>query len=181
MARLEATPLTGGKEGESVVEMRRDFLHGQHIHPGAGEFQRQRQPIQPPADIDHCFRIARRQLKRGFSSLRPFDKQTNGIVVEQAVPRYWLRGIGEAQRRDAHDHFAVKCERLAAGHKQRQVWAARQQEGGDAGAFLNHMFTVVQHQQQVPRMEKRAKSFEWREIRRLGQREHIGDGLDHQV
>jgi len=126
-------------------------------------------------------RVARRQLKRGFNSACPFHKETDRIVAEQARPCSRLRWIGETQRRDAQDRFTADRERLTAGRKQHQPWTACQQDGDDTGTFLNHMFTVVQHQEQAPGLQKRAKPLNRRQIGSLGQCEHCGDGVDHQV
>jgi len=67
--RLKTAPLPRGEQGKTVAEARGNFLDGQHVYPGTCQFERQRDAIKPPADLDNCFRIVCLQLKCGLNSL----------------------------------------------------------------------------------------------------------------
>ena len=103
------------------------------------------------------------------------------VKVEEARPIHLLGFIGETQSRDAQDHFSAHQEWLTAGRKQYKARTARQKRGRNASTFLNDVFTVVQHQKQVPGLEISRKPLDQRLIRSFGQCEYFGDGFKHQV
>ncbi len=149
----EGGAITSSQEPEALIQPRRKECYLHSPYSSRGQFERQGNAIEPTADLDHGSCIAISQPKRRFGSVCPFHKETESVVVKQSRPIHRLGFIGEAQSRDAQDHFPVDRERLTTGCKQRQAWTARQKRGHDAGTFLNDMFTVVQHQEQVPGQE----------------------------
>ena len=52
MPRIDAGPLTG-EEGEALVEPGRQRLDADRAHPRRRQLDRQRQPVEPPADLGH--------------------------------------------------------------------------------------------------------------------------------
>jgi hypothetical protein len=62
---------------------------------------------------------------------------------------------GELQRRDRPDHLAADTQRLAAGGEYPHVRTGTQQPLGELGTGLEQMLAVVQHQQQLARLQAR--------------------------
>ena len=48
-----------GQQAKPVGQPQRDLVHGQHPHPGGGQFDGQRQTVQAPDDLDDVTDIRR--------------------------------------------------------------------------------------------------------------------------
>ena len=69
------------QEAKTILQALRQLLRRQHLDPGGGQFNCQRDAIQSLADLQHMRHILRRQVKILAHGARPFDKELNGGVV----------------------------------------------------------------------------------------------------
>ena len=89
-----------------------------------------------------------------------------------------VTGPVERERRHHVDRFAVEAERFATGHQQRHGWAVPVESGGDVRGGLEHVLTVVEHDQGISVAVRRYDTVKERlaalltDAQRLGQRVH---------
>lgn len=138
-------------------------------HPSSrrGQLQRQRQPVEPAADLADVGRVHGREAETGPTGQRALDEQEHGFTRGDSRQ---VRALG---RRGERGHrpgvLAVQPEHLAARHEHLQARASPKQVCAEAGARLDQVLAVVQHQQQPLRTEAARQ--------RLG--EWLGRALDH--
>jgi hypothetical protein len=153
--------ITPRQQLEALVQPLRKGRHTHSPYPPCSQFERQGETIQPTTDLRYDSSIVVGQPKRRGSGLCSFHKEMESVVVEEARPIQRPRRIREAHSRDVPDHFSAHQEWLTAGRKECQTRTARQEEGNDISTFLNNMFTVVQHQEQVSGLQIRSKPLDW--------------------
>ena len=127
-------------------------------NPGRGQFDRQRQAVHEPADLDHGRRILRRQLEVRSDRLRPFQEQADGPAFRRPLDR---RGVGGRERQRGHRQLpltphleprAARDEDLQRGANPQEVDHQRRRPG--------HVLEVVEQQQQFLRTQILAKAFD---------------------
>ena len=59
---------------QRAVDLGGDLARRERAHPGGGQLDRQRQPLQPAADVRHRRAGLRVQLKLGGAALRPLHE-----------------------------------------------------------------------------------------------------------
>ncbi len=119
-----------GREPEPVVEGRHQLRGSQLGGPRGNELDRERQPIQPPADLGH--ERSRRQLAAGRA--RPADEQ--------------LFRIGSRQRRYLELVLPVQVEPSAARREHTQTRGAFQQLAHNRRG-IQQLLEVVEEQQEL--------------------------------
>ena len=114
--------------------------------PRGGQLDRQRQAIQPRADLGNHRGIFRREREVGAHRLRACHKQRHCRVGGQRLGRggAWR---GQGQRRHGQLVLARKMQRDPARHQRAQVRALRQQRGHQRRGTHN-LLEVIEHQQQ---------------------------------
>jgi hypothetical protein len=76
---------TTGQYGEAIRQPGEQRLRGQGLQPRCRQFQRERQPVEPPANLDHGERILRREREVGANRLGALDQQVDGGHLGQGV------------------------------------------------------------------------------------------------
>ncbi len=121
-----------GQQPETVVEPVGQLPRGEHPQAGRGEFDGERQAVQPPADLGAGRRVV-------------VDAETGAgggpAVGEQAQ----CDRVG--QWSDGPQHLARYGERLAARGQHRHSGAFGEQPLGEGRCGPDHMLAVVEHQQ----------------------------------
>ena len=76
----------------------RDLLHAEHSDPSRGEFNRQRDALQPPTDFHYPRRSSRRQGEARRGCACALDKQTHGFGPRERFVRERLSAVDECER-----------------------------------------------------------------------------------
>ena len=74
-----------GQELERLLEPPRHRVGRQQAAPGRGELDRQRQAVQPAADLGHVARTLVRELEGGIDCPCPRDEEPHGVVRRQLL------------------------------------------------------------------------------------------------
>ncbi len=115
--------------------------------PGGGELDRQRQAVQPQADLSDRGCVLVRQLKVRLHSLGALDKQPYCLTVGQLFDgqRFEI-GPGQRQRGYRKDMLAAHVQHLSAGYQQLQLGAISEQFPHHGGRSRD-LLKVIEEQQ----------------------------------
>ena len=69
---------TAGEEAEALVEAARDLFRAHRRDPRGGELDRERDAVEPTADLDHGHRGGRVEGEPGFDRRGPFHEEPHG-------------------------------------------------------------------------------------------------------
>ena len=127
-------PGAAGQHAEHVVEPPRELPDRQHPHPGGGQLDRQRQPVEARAHLSDRLpaRVGDGEGRR--DKARP--------VLEQP------RRVRALERRYRPGAFALDAERLPAGGEHGQRRALGEQVLGEARDLRGQVLAVVEHHEQ---------------------------------
>ena len=120
---------------------------GQQPHRGGREFQRQRQAVEPAAELGHRLSVLAGQGEPGLDITDPVDKQPHRWVLRQCLE-------GDPGRRNAqrvHPPFLLTADPQyhPAGHQHPQA-RRRLEQVRDHGRGVQHLLEVIQNDQHVP-------------------------------
>ena len=110
----------GARSAECHLQTLGDLGGRQQPAAGRGELDRQRQPVDAPADLRDRRGVAVAEIERGIVGSRPLDEQGDCIVAGQCLRVLGRSELGQRERRDGIALLGVQRERLAAGGKHRQ-------------------------------------------------------------
>ena len=119
----------GRKQRQSTIESRHELIQIQECHAGCSELNRERQAVEPAADLVH----GRRRLELGSDGPCPLAEQDSSVVVRQGLDRVPLLGLD--------------LERLAARDQELGVRCAREQRR-DGGRGFDDLLEVVQENEE---------------------------------
>ena len=163
-------PAPARQQCEPIGQAVEDLLHRQNAGPHRRELDRERQAVEPPADIHDRPLVCLRQLECARRGLRPLHKKPDRLVLTELVQG--LGGIWRRQLERRHGEHVLtrRRQRLTAGgddpHPRRGACDLGHEERG----CVEQVLAVVQNQQQLPALEVAEK-----------QRDRIGGGLIAQV
>ena len=165
---------------ERPFDAGQQFARRQDLDPGCGQLDRQREAVQPAADVDHRAGVLRRQREVGPACRGPLDEQRNRCTLHQRRRRGERIGSRERERRDRELLLAVDVEHDAAGHQNLERGTGVQQFLHQ-GRGIGHLLEIV-HEQERP--AEAAKMLgdrpDQREIAALTNTERPGNGRCHQ-
>ena len=156
-----------GQQPEAVVEPVQHLVHGQRPQPSGGQFQRERNAVEPVAELGDRRLVGRPDGEPGDDG--------GGAVGEQGGR------IGGVHRRQRHGPLAVEPERPAARGQHLQPGGAAQQLPGQFGAGVDQVLVAVQDEQQVPVGEEVAQYGAHRAAAVAGGSQRLGDGVVQEV
>ena len=164
-------PRPAGQQREPLIEPGLQLARRHDPQPGRGQLDRQRDPIQPPADPPgHRGGLLvpgqRHPLRGGPVRQQPHRLAGQDRPGVSAVAR-------SAHGRHPVDALSADAERLAAGGQQRQVRAAPQQRVGQLRARADHVLTVVQQYQQDSPAHRIHQRVQHRTARLLPHPQHV--------
>lgn len=156
-----------GQQSEAVVEPLEHLVHGERAQPPGGQLQRQRNAVQPLAQLGD----------RGLVGLPHGEgaEHGRGAVGEQGGR------VGGVQRRQRHIPLTGEPERPSSGGQYPQPGGAAQQLRGQLGAGVDQVLVAVQDEQQFTVGEVLAERGAHRAAAVVGERQRLGDGVVQEV
>ena len=150
-------PLPLGEAGARCrpqkIEPRAETLEhgagGKEIAACRGELERQRQTVEPNAELAHRLGVRLGELEVGPGGPGAVDEQPDRLDPAQLRKRETLRPIRQLQRRHRIDPFLRHPERGAARDEQLHAGCAGQQLSQERGS-VEHVLEVVEQQQRLP-------------------------------
>ena len=125
-----------------------DLARGEQGATRRRELDRQRQPVEPPADRHRRSDAVVAQLEVGVVCTRALAEQREGVDAEQGIKVAVRRRVGHRERWHEKDLFGVNGQGLAAGGEHRDAGAGRQQLS-ESRRSRRQVFAVVHHQEQM--------------------------------
>ena len=122
-----------GQELEPVAEPLQQRRRGQELRPRGCQLDRERQPVEPPAQLGDCRRVLLAHDEVRVRGLSPLHEELGRLVVGERRHGELALG-GHVQRRPARDH-----ER----HARRRLDQAR-----DRRRSVQHLLEVVDEEEQ---------------------------------
>ena len=106
-----------GQEGKSSLQPADDRLGREQADPGGRQLDRQRQAVQPDADLGDRggVLVGEREVRPDASRARSRNSATAGVLGDRSRRRQSAARSGQGQRRDGVLVLAAQAERLAAG------------------------------------------------------------------
>ena len=143
----------GGQQRQPLLQPGQQGNGRQHVDPGGGQFDRQRQAVEAAADRGGRGRVN--------GQIRVLGERAGGEERDRrggAQRRLgWLLGLsGHRQRRDGDHLFAGEAQPRPAGRQYRQR-RADGKEIGDQWRGVDHLLEVVQHEQNPPSAQEGAQ------------------------
>ncbi len=145
----EGSAPAGHLQPKAAVEQADQILNAKGAYPCGGDLDGQRIAVEFATDGADCRHISIVELKAGVEGAHAFHKQAHtrpgqGFAGTQA--RLFVRHL---QRRQVVHPFAFGAQRFAAGGQHVALWGAAQQGFHGVGGGRQHVFAVIQHQQQT--------------------------------
>jgi hypothetical protein len=168
------------REKDVVLEPMEQVIRRQYLHPGCGQFERERQCIEPSADRDDGAAVARGQPKGGLERPDPFDEELHGGNADEISRRDDARVRLARERSDRVEPFPAHAERGATGGEDAER-CGRRHEIGDHRRRLQDLLAVIEQQQDWPFLVARHPDAP-RQVDRsdVGQAQSFGDGGRHE-
>jgi hypothetical protein len=129
---------------QPIVHLRQERVGREDIAAGCGQFDRQRQSVQPPAQGSHRCGIALRQGECRTHPPGALDEELHGVVLFNK--RTGGRLCGQGQGLDREALLAVEMERSATRGQHLHGRTPGKQCSDEVGRVCQHMFAVVQQQ-----------------------------------
>ena len=130
---------------EAIIEAGDDLLDRHGAQPHGGEFEGERDTVQPAAQLDHWRLVRGGEREPGHHRFRPVGKERHRVR-----PGGGLVGVGYLKRRDQLRLLAPDTERLPAGRQDPQPGSGQQQRPGQLRAGINQVLAGVQDQEKMP-------------------------------
>jgi hypothetical protein len=118
------------EQAEAVLQAAGDLGHRHHPHPGRGQLDGQRQPVQVAADLGH---LVGGQVGAGAGRPGPLGEQ--------------LHRRGQGELREQVHRLRGEAQRSPTGGEHRQVLGHRDQGADQLGGAAEDVLAVVQDQQ----------------------------------
>ena len=165
------------QQPEAIVQARGELVERQGRHPRRRQLDRQRDAIEPLADLGDrrgilCGQVETRQHRCG-----PIDEELDRRVVCHPDHAGRLLGRRHGERSDRPDVLAIDSQQFAARRQDADLRAIAQQGIEQAGAGIEQMLAVVHDQEQPPVAQRRQQRFVRRLPRPLRQAEGARDPL----
>nr|WP_127149021.1 hypothetical protein [Streptomyces lydicus] len=140
-------PAAVGQQGQLVVQPVQNAGQREGAHPARRQFDGQRQPVQPSADLGHRTGLAGPELECRVARPGARQEQPDCLGPQQRSGVVLLAGGRQRQLADAEDDLARDPQRLPAGGEKPQPGASREQRRGQPCAGFGQVLAIVQHDQ----------------------------------
>ena len=179
MAR-HCRPTPCGEQAEAIVQVVGNLLGRQRRDPRRRQLDRQRNPVQPPTDLDHQHCVLRAQREARPNCVGAFDEQADRLASCQYAE--WLGVVvGQGERGDPPDNLGPDPQRLTTGHQDPQVRACLEQWLNDVGARLDQVLAIVEHEESLGRPQRHDQGGQQRLARSLVHPQDRGDRVRHEL
>jgi hypothetical protein len=142
-------PAAAGQQLVSHVVPRQQLFGRQPAHPDRRQLDRQRQPVQPPAQHRDGLLAAGRHGEVGRDRRRALHEQGDRVVPGDVTGRKSAVGGGHRQRRHPEHGLPVDPQRFPAGGQHPDVRTRPQGRVDEARTGIDQVLAVVQHDQQL--------------------------------
>ncbi len=144
---------TCGETVESLVESLEHLRDRQDVCPGRGQFDRERNALEPAAHFRDEQRVVSCDLEVGPHGARPIDEQLHTFIMREP-----LEGVAahERRRRERFYHdlvFARDSEHAPRSDETRETRCRRHERPHDSGRLREQLFEVVEDEKRRPRPE----------------------------
>jgi hypothetical protein len=86
--------LVANQQLEAALDLREHSLGGHLLDPRGGQFDRERNSFQPPAQLADRCRVRAGELEVRHRLLRPVNEQRHAIVLQEGVQAFGVRAFG---------------------------------------------------------------------------------------
>jgi hypothetical protein len=146
-------PAARGEQAQPVVQPVTQALQPQQRQPRRGQFDGQRDAVQPAADVEHGGQVAGVQSELRLDRAGAVLEQRQRIASGRPLCQRLGAGSGHGQRAQPHHVLEAHAQRLLAGGQQVQPRGPLQQGSRQGRHGLHQVFAVVQHQQHLTRAQ----------------------------
>ena len=140
------------QQAEPAPDPGQQLLKPESRNPRRGQFQSQRQPVEPDTDLGHRSGVCLGQDEVRSTRLDPGHEQRHARRAGQQRDRGQRPGVGDEQGLHREQLLAGNLQRRPAGRQHPQP-AVPSQQVGDVGRRRQHMLHVVQHDKDAPAAE----------------------------
>ena len=176
--RAGAAGPAGREQPEAVLETVQDLDRREGAQPHRGELDRERDAVEPAAQLHHGVAVAVRELEVRRHGRGAVEEERDGVVVcRVAGPDL---GVGRRQGRHDEDLLALDAEHVPAGGEDAQAGRRGQQLAGQHRAGVGEVLAVVEHHQQ-PLLLQVGREVASRIRGDLAQLEGVGHGVRQQL
>ncbi len=152
-----------GEDVEPFTQVGEDLRRGEAAGADRGQLDRQRQPVETPAELRDG--RVQRQLHPEVAGSGQ-QQRHRGRVLHPLR----LVGVGYGERGQRQHPLAGDVEGLAAGGEHPHPRAGGREPGGGVGGRVQHVLAVVQHERPLPRRQPDERRVEGREADGPGDR-----------
>ena len=145
-------PHPAGQQPEPVRQPGRDLARRQHPHPRRRQLDRQRDPIQTPADLGHRRSVVVTDPKVRGHLPGPHLKQPRRVRCRDRAGGVSI-GVGHRQSGHLERRLTLDDQRHAAGGQHVQLRTRRRQLADQLRTRLHQVLAIVEHNQQMPCMK----------------------------
>jgi hypothetical protein len=138
-----------------IIQADEQLFGLQHLQPRRRQFDRQRNALQPQANLRDDRRGRVRQRETPECCGGAIDEETHGAVSDRLRGCDARRSRRQVEQRHRIGVLASDGQRLPAGGKQEHAGARLQKPVGELGDSPNHMFAVVEDEEHALRSQKR--------------------------
>ena len=140
-------PASLGEDRKTIVQPRRQPLDAEQVDPRRGEFDGERDSVQPVTDIDHGCQIIGGQFERIQRGRGAFGKKLDRRKTKRFGYRRLVVARRHRKRREVIEKFAFAAQRLAAGGEQMNAGGAAQQALRQHRHRIERMFAIIEYDQ----------------------------------
>ena len=171
----------GRQHPQPVLQPGAQTLHAKARHPRRRHLQRQRNPVELPANFRHAGAILRRQAETPVRRLHPPHEQRHGAKTLQ-FRHFRHAGTARRNRQRVQPEHRLGCnaQRLLAGGEDFQRGAAVQQRRRQRRDRAQQVLAIIEHQQAGLRAKRAGDRLGRRRSRRQPQTQRAGHRALHQ-
>ena len=151
----------GRQEVDVALDLRSHLGARQRAQPGSSQLQRERQPLDQPADPGHARLLLRKREGRPGLPC-PLDKEANSAITCEVAGRALRAGLRVRQTCYVTAPLLLEVQHLSRGRQHLQLRRSGEQ-GGDQRSRVQQVLEVVEHKEQCLSLRK---SWSWAWISR---------------
>ena len=170
---------SAGEEAKAAAQLAEHRLWKHQPDPHRSQLDRQRQAIQPGADLGDCRAVVGVERRIGPDRLCPLAEQLYRFHLPQLFGRECVLRLGKHHLRDRVGVLTVHPQQGAARHERFELRRRRQQLG-DLRRSRHHVLEVVEHQQHLLVTEVLLQPHQGRLAAKLTNAQRRRDGGHHE-
>ncbi len=169
-----------GQQRKRPFEPLRDAGSRQHPHLRGGQLDRQRQALQPAADVGDIGGVVLGEREVGLDRPGAVDEQRDGGRLPCAIQARRRRPLGRGEGGDLVDALAADAQHDAARHQEARERRDRVQPH-EHGCGIHDLLEVVEHDEHAPVFERARDALFERGFAVVADAERVGDRREEQL